>query len=311
MARLLAVGLTALAGAACGSSVHGSVDGSPPGATASTAAGGRCAGGAIRTVVTVAQWGDIVAQLAGPCGDVATIISGSAIDPHDYEPTPADLARFDRAQLVVVNGLDYDAWADKAVRALAKKPPVVDAGDVVGLKPGDNPHVWYGPDHIDRFADAVTAALEQLRPAAAADLRARRQAFATALQPYRDEIAAIKQAEAGATYGATEAVFDDMAAALGLTDLTPDGYRKASANESDPSPADVDAFDQALTAKRMDVLIYNTQTEGSIPQQLRATAKSAGVPVVNVTETPPPGARGFVAWQLTQLRRLADALGVG
>jgi zinc/manganese transport system substrate-binding protein len=59
-------------------------------------------------VVTVDQWGDIVSDLAGACGEVTTIIKSSSIDPHDYEPTPADSAKFDRAKLVVVNGLDYD-----------------------------------------------------------------------------------------------------------------------------------------------------------------------------------------------------------
>ena len=41
---------------------------------------------------TVDQWGDIVRQLGGDCADVTTIIKGSDVDPHDYEPTPADIA---------------------------------------------------------------------------------------------------------------------------------------------------------------------------------------------------------------------------
>ena len=33
------------------------------------------------------------------------------------------------------------------------------------------------------------------------------------------------------------------------------------------------------------MLIYNRQTEGAVPEQLRAAAEQAGVPVVEVTET--------------------------
>lgn len=101
-----------------------------------------------------------------------------------------------------------------------------------------------------------------------------------------------------------------MAAAVGLQNRTPSGYQAASSNETDPSPADLDAMLALLRDKGVDVLIYNTQTEGSVPQQVRAAAESAGVPVVEVTETVPPGVDSFEAWQVNQLNSLAKALGV-
>ena len=59
----------------------------------------------------------------------------------------------------------------------------------------------------------------------------------------------------------------------------------------------------------MDVLIVNVQTEGAIPEQIRAAAEDAGVPVVEVSETMPKGAAGFVDWQVGQLQALRAALG--
>ncbi len=103
-------------------------------------------------VVSVGQWGDIVGDLAGACGKVTTIISGTSVDPHDYEPTPSDLAAFTDADLVVVNGLGYDAWASRAVDAAGCEAAVVDAGEVVGKSKGDNPHLWYGPDFVSAVA---------------------------------------------------------------------------------------------------------------------------------------------------------------
>ncbi|MDT5293043.1 MAG: zinc/manganese transport system substrate-binding protein [Mycobacterium sp.] len=91
---------------------------------------------------------------------------------------------------------------------------------------------------------------------------------------------------------------------------TPQGYQTASANESDPSPADLEAFRRALADRQINVLIYNTQTEGSVPQQIRTAAEAAGVPVVEVTETVPPGTTSFETWQVAQLDALAKALGV-
>ena len=59
------------------------------------------------------------------------------------------------------------------------------------------------------------------------------------MQPYDAEIAKIKPAAAGKTYGATEGIFDYMAKALGLDERDPPGYQNATANESDPAPGDV------------------------------------------------------------------------
>jgi zinc/manganese transport system substrate-binding protein len=47
-----------------------------------------------------------------------------------------------------------------------------------------------------------------------------------------------------------------------------------------------------------------------VPDQIRSAAEQAGVPVVEVTETVPPGAESFEDWQVDQLTSLAKALGV-
>jgi len=259
-------------------------------------------------VVSVDQWGDVVEQLGGKCTNVTTIISGSSADPHEYEPTPGDAAKFTGAKLVVFNGLDYDPWAEKAVETLSPKPAVVNGGEVVGLGEGDNPHIWYGPDYVSRVSKAVSAELTTLAPGAATYFEQQAVAWDSAMRPYRDEIAAIKKAPSGRTYAATESVFDYMAQAVGLKDLTPTGYQNAAANESDPSPGDVNEFQTALKDKTINVLVFNTQTEGAIPEQIRDTATSASVPVVNVTETVPPGTTSFVDWQVAQLQDLRKAL---
>jgi zinc/manganese transport system substrate-binding protein len=57
------------------------------------------------------------------------------------------------------------------------------------------------------------------------------------------------------------------------------------------------------------VLVFNTQTSGSVPDQLRTAAERAGVPVVEVSESPADADGSFVAWQVAQLTELSDALG--
>ena len=155
---------------------------------------------------------------------------------------------------------------------------------------------------------AVTDELKALAPDAAAYFDARASAWRQDLAPYLAEVAALETTAAGRPYAATESVFAYMAEAIGLEDRTPRGYATSAANESEPSPGDIHAFEELLRGDGVDVLVFNTQTEGSVPGQLRSVAEGADVPVVEVTESVPTGQPSFVAWQLDQLRALAAAL---
>jgi zinc/manganese transport system substrate-binding protein len=282
---------------------------SAPGGARGTAAA-SCPTAPVAVVVSVDQWGDIVSELGGSCANVKTVLASSSVDPHEYEPPPADAESFTGAKLVVVNGAGYDSWASKLAATSAAGAPVVSAAEVMKTPDGANPHLWYQPSAVTAVADAVTAELSKIDPRAADYFSGRRSAFTSAMAPYNDLIGKIKAQAGGKSYAATETILDYQAQALGLVNKTPEGYRRASANDSDPSPADIDAFRTALAGRRIDVLIYNTQTQGSIPEQIRSAAQQAGVPVVNVTETVPPGQTSFEGWQYGQLVALGKALGV-
>ena len=261
--------------------------------------------------VSVSQWGDIVATLGGNCAKVTTALVSSSVDPHDYEPSPSNANSFSHASLVVVNGAGYDAWATKLAAATAPHAPVVSAAAATNTAGGANPHLWYSPAAVTAVADALTAALTKLSPSAADYFAGRRSAFTADLAPYTDLIATINKEAAGKSYAATESVFDYMAAALGLVDKTPDGYRRAIANETDPSPADIETFRAALAHRQVDVLIYNTQTQGAVPEKIRADCATR--PACRSWTSPRPlaaGAVSFQSWQVDQLDRLAKALGV-
>jgi zinc/manganese transport system substrate-binding protein len=299
LAAVLAVVLAALAGCS-------TTDG-PQGAAVHSADPAGCPGRVLTVVVSISQWGDLADRLAGVCATVTTVLASAAVDPHEFEPGTAAIAAFSGADLIVLNGAGYDQWATDAVANLDPAPVVLPAASLAGRTA--NPHLWYDPAVVPRLARAITARLSALSPGAAGYFAARQQDWTAALRPYRDAITALRTRAAGRHYAATETVFDRMAAALGLIDATPPGYRRSVSNGSDPAPGDLQAFRTALARHTVDVLIDNVQTSGSVPDQLRAAADAAGVPVVSVTESPPAGNGSFVAWQTAELRSLAGALG--
>jgi zinc/manganese transport system substrate-binding protein len=299
LASLLVAGLLAAAGCA-------TTDG-PRGAAVQRADPAGCPGRVLSVVVSISQWGDLADRLAGACATVTTVLASAAVDPHEFEPGTAAIAAFSGADLVVLNGAGYDQWATDAVTNLDPAPVVLAAASLAVQR--GNPHLWYDPAVVPRMAAAVTARLTALSPRAGSYFAARHRDWLTSMQPYVRAVATLKAHVAGRHYAATETVFDLMAAALGLIDRTPPGYRRSVSNGGDPAPGDLQAFRTALARHAVDVLIDNVQTSGSIPEQLRAAAEAAGVPVVAVTESPPAGGGSFVAWQTAELRSLAAALG--
>ncbi len=268
-----------------------------------------CPGEVVDVVVSVGQWGDVVRSVGGDCANVTTIVASGAVDPHDYEPGTADLAAISEAELVVVNGADYDSWAENAVESQDPTPAVLSVATLVDVPEGGDPHLWYEPEAVHAMAPALADALARLSPDAADYFQEQAVAWQAGLRRYIDAVLALGSSVSGRTYAATETVFDRMAAALGLVDATPEGYRRSVSNDSEPSPGDLAAFETALGDGSIDVLVYNTQTTGSVPEQLRAAAEKAGVPVVEVSESAGDANGSFVAWQLAQLTELSGALG--
>jgi zinc/manganese transport system substrate-binding protein len=320
----LAVGLATVVGlSACGSD-----DASDAGARVAEGDAAACPGTVVDVVVSVAQWGGIVEELGGDCATVTTVVASAAVDPHDFDPTAADIAAFSDAQLVVLNGSGYDNWARTAAVNADRPPVLLSAAEVAGVEEteeehaehededgehaghgGVDPHLWYEPDAVAAVSAAVSEALTEASPEAADHFAERSAAWTAELDEYRVAVDDVRVLAEGRTYAATESVFDRMAAAVGLADATPEGYRRAASNESEPAPGDLTEFDEALADGSIDVLIYNTQTSGSIPEVLRTAAEDADVPVVEVTESPPDTDSSFLEWQLDQLAALSDALG--
>ncbi|MFZ1362468.1 MAG: zinc ABC transporter substrate-binding protein [Candidatus Nanopelagicales bacterium] len=264
----------------------------------------------INVVVTTNVWGSITDQLAGSCAKVATIITSPSSDPHDFEPTSQTSDTFANADLAIINGLGYDEWANKILNSLGSNAPqTINLGQDVGLKVGDNPHIWYSPTYVQESAKNITKGLKGKNESAASYFDDQAKSFDTAIKPYLDEVNTIKSQHAGTKISATESVFDYMAEATGLDLITPAAFMNAIANDSDPSTQAVQEFRNQLNAKEPKAFIFNTQTDGGLPTQLKALAEKNNIPIVNVTETLTPEGATFQQWQLTQLQALNKALG--
>lgn len=250
--------------------------------------------GTIEVVASVNQWGTVAKTLGGGNVNVTSIINSTNVDAHDYEPTTSDIAKLQKAQVIIVNGAGYDAWAVKA--AQSANATIVNAAAVGGVNDGENPHVWFSADVRKAVAQAITEAYEQADAAKKSDFDKLHDQWKSEENNVESKIAEVKQKSDGLAYAATESVASYLAEDMGLTDATASGYARATANESEPTPTDIRQFADALKSGEIKLLIVNTQEESELTSKITDAAKSASVPMVELTEQMPERYDSLTAW---------------
>lgn len=261
----------------------------------------------IRIVAAQNFYGDIARQIGGANVVVTDVPMAPGQDPHLFEPSPAIARQIADAQVVIINGAHYDAWAEKQLKASRKAGRIViNAAQLTGKKEGDNPHLWYDPQTMPAVARALTDALSKADAAHAADYKAGLDATLAKLAAIDKRIAEIKSKHAGKPVTATEPVFGLMVTALGLVSRN-DRFQRAIMNETEPAASDLAAFESDLKSRKVAALIYNKQVDAKLARQLVSLAEQSKVPIVAVTETMPSNVT-YIDWVLGELDALDKAL---
>nr|MWN21790.1 zinc ABC transporter solute-binding protein [Leuconostoc lactis] len=77
------------------------------------------------------------------------------LDALGYRPTTAVAKKVNGTDIVIANGLGYDAWLTKLAKSSPKSQLVEVGEDVLHDKMGQNPHLWNDPNTMIQFVLAV------------------------------------------------------------------------------------------------------------------------------------------------------------
>lgn len=138
----------------------------------------------LRVVASFSILADLVRVIGGPAVGVSSLVGPDA-DAHVYQPSPADARRVADAQLMVVNGLGFEGWLDRLVRASGFSGPMVTASTGItprrlGREP--DPHAWQDLGMVQRYVKTLTAALIERLPQERQALQARADAYLGQIQ---------------------------------------------------------------------------------------------------------------------------------
>lgn len=286
--------------------------------------------GKVNVVTSTNVYGDIAKTIGGDHVEVTSLISKVSQDPHSYEATAQDRLAVSQAKLIIENGGGYDDFLTKLVGDTgADTGRVLSASEISGLEPagapapagtssgsagtpapghgGFNEHVWYNFDAMARLADAIAGKLGAQDSASAAVFTKNAETFKSSLKGLSKAEDDIKAKHDGAPVAITEPVPLYLLQAAGLVNKTPEEFSAAIEEGTDVPVAVLKEATDQIARKDVKLLAYNDQTEGPQTEALKKAAESAGVPVVNFTETLPQDTN-YLDWMDANVRNIAKAL---
>jgi zinc/manganese transport system substrate-binding protein len=263
----------------------------------------------LKVVAAENFYGDIARQIGGSHASVTSVLSDPTADPHLYEPETANGLAVANADLVIQNGLGFDAFMEKLEKAAPSSDRVViTIADALELSGADtNPHIWYDVPRLGEIGAAIASGLERADPDHASAYRAGLARFDASLHPLDRVVARMRVRFAGEPVAFTEPLPAYLIEAAGLRDLTPRSFSQAIENGSEPSPEAVARMTALMTGKEVRALLYNVQVISPTTTVIRRAAVQAGIPVVAVSATLPHDLT-FQSWLLSEAKALEKAL---
>jgi zinc/manganese transport system substrate-binding protein len=265
---------------------------------AAPAAGTPAEGAALRVVASFSILGDMVRWIGAPRVDLRVIV-GPDRDAHAFQPRPSDLEALRGDPPVVRNGLGFEPWLDRLLRAAGHRGPLVTATagitpralDAAGhhrphrhggaeprrqhaVPPGraPDPHAWQDLRLGQSYARNIAAGLIAADPAGAELYRANAEAYVARLGALdawvRTQIATVPAARRKVV--TDHEAFGYFGAAYGVRFLAPQGVSTAA----EPSAAEVARLIRQIRAEGITAVFLENMGN---PATLERLAREAGV----------------------------------
>ena len=242
--------------------------------------------GKLKVTATFSILGDVVKAIGGERVEV-TMLVGPNADAHVYSPSPADAKKLADARVVVVNGLGYEGWIERLVKASGTKAPVVTAAK--GVKPrrtteghghghshghGSDPHAWQSVANVKIYAANVRDGLAAADPAGKAAYEAATVAYVAKLdaldREVRETVAKIPADRRRII--TTHDAFGYFKDAYGLDFVAPQGV----STESEPSAKDVARIIAQIRRQKIPAVFMENISD---PRLLKRISEETGAKV--------------------------------
>ena len=246
-------------------------------------------------------------QVAGDRARVVSLVP-TGVEPHDWEPSPQDMAQVRRARLFVYNGAGLEPWAEKVKAEVdGKSTAVVSATAGMSLVGGD-PHVWLDPALARLQVETIRAALTRLDPAGADAYAGQAKTFAAKLEALDGRFAAGLRDCVRREVVVSHAAFGYLTRRYRLEQVPVMGL----APESEPSPAALAAIVRLARRRKVEAVFFETLVNRRLADTL---AREVGArtlllnPIEGLTREEAAAGKGYLDLMAANLASLREGLG--
>ncbi len=237
----------------------------------------------LKVLASFSILGDLVKNVGGDRVEVGTVVGANG-NAHVYAPSPADSRRIVAARLVVVNGLGFEGWLDRLVKASDTKAPVVVAS--AGVKPlqragardhdhdhgRTDPHAWQSVANVKIYAANIRDALSKVDPAGQGAYAANAAAYLAKLdaldQEVKDTVAKIPPDRRRVI--TSHNAFGYFQSAYGIAFIAPQGM----STEAEPSAKDLAAIIALIRREKISAVFLENVTDERLIRQVASETRA-------------------------------------
>ncbi len=278
-----------------------------------------------KVVVTTTLAGDVVRQVGGDAIDLQVLLPVGA-DPHNFAPTPQEVAAVAEADVIFTVGLGLEAFMERLLANAGSRAQVVALSEGVTTlaspeeshdetesdEHGDeevDPHVWFDPNNVTAWVDSAEAALREIDPAQAATYQANAAAYRAALQELDqwivEQVATI--AESNRQLVTDHLIFGYFAQRYGFEQVGAviPGYSTLA----EPSAQELAALEDAIRQAGVKAILLGNTVNPALAERVASDTGTRLVPVYTDSLTAPGGeADSYLAFMRYNVRTIVDAL---
>jgi zinc/manganese transport system substrate-binding protein len=275
----------------------------------------------LKVVASFSIVADFVKNVGGNRVEVVTLV-GPDGDAHVYSPTPADARRLADAKVVVMNGLGFEGWMSRLVKASGTKALTVEAAKgVKTTRTGErnrhghshahasiDPHAWQNIANAKVYVANFRDALAKADPAGKATYEANARDYLARLDALegevKDAIARIPADRRKIIMG--HEAFGYFEAAYGLDFIAPQGV----STEAEASAKDVARIIQQIRREKIAaVFLENVSDPRLIERIAKETGAKIGDKLYSDALSAPDGPAGtYIDMMRHNIRAFSEAL---
>ena len=275
----------------------------------------------LNVIASFSILGDFVKNVGGDGVEVATLVGPNG-NAHVYAPSPGDAKKVADAKLVFVNGLGFEGWLERLVKASGTKAPIVVA--TKGIKPLEragehdhdhdhdhgraDPHAWQSVANAKIYVANIRDALIAADPAGKDAYLANAAAYLAKLDALeRDVREVIAKIPADRRRVITShSAFGYFQDAYGVSFTAPQGV----STEAEASAKDVAAIIAQIKKQKAAAVFLENVTDPRLVEQIaRETGAKVGGTLYSDALTDDKGdATTYIDLIRHNLRQLASAL---